>query len=349
VVPTTPPTVPTATGTGIGTGTGQPVEPPVAVLADEAPMTPAATRLTATRPTDVQPTPGLPATGTGSAKELPTPDGVAAATSDPATTNAVAPARLPAPDSAVTPASVPAPDSAVTPASAATPASAPTPAGAPTTVGTVPSMDLATPGGPPAVAGTPTTDATPAAGAVPAPQPTEAPTVGATAAGPGPAPVALAALTGTAGQTRDAQTVRSVRPALIELSRGLRTNGAGNACLVVRLDPPELGAVLVRVVLRGGSVSVSCRSADAGAVDILQQQRGEVLDVLKREGFDLSDYDVRQQSTSETGTGAHHDGPRRDPERAARTVHAAATLHSAAGRDLSVPAPTPSRATGTWL
>ncbi len=79
--------------------------------------------------------------------------------------------------------------------------------------------------------------------------------------------------------------MRHVQPALLELAARPAGTGAGNASLVVRLDPPELGPVLVRVVLRDGAVSVSCRSADAGAVGVLQRSTATCMDALRREGF----------------------------------------------------------------
>lgn len=158
-----------------------------------------------------------------------------------------------------------------------------------------------------------TPDTRPAANAPGAVGPAATAAAAAAAGGAGAvaAPLATTAPTSAA---RDARTVRNVQPALLELARGLRTTGAGHATLVVRLDPPELGPVLVRVVLRAGTVSVTCRSADPGAVGVLQQQRGDLRDLLRREGFDLADYDVRQQPDGPAGGETPADRRGADPD-----------------------------------
>ncbi len=256
------------------------------------------------------------------------PSGQPAATAEPsATTAPAAPATAADPAGVRVPAPLPDEASAIPPSAGG----ADVPAGATPAVldqpdGGQPSQP--TPAGPTAAA---PADQVRTALADAAPTATGVTTAPAPLTTPGPAP---------------AEQVRAVRPAVLELARGLRTGAPGHASLVVRLDPPELGAVLVRVVVRGDSVSVTCRSADAGAVGALQQQRGDLVDVLRREGLDLGDFDVRHdggpQAPGRDAPGDPRDPRRPEPERARPRPAAAAGGPTRADDD-------PPRRPGTWL
>jgi hypothetical protein len=67
-------------------------------------------------------------------------------------------------------------------------------------------------------------------------------------------------------------STHQVKPALVEAARGLRREGGGRISLVVRLDPPELGAVLVRLTVQDGRVDVTLRTPDLAARADLQAQ-----------------------------------------------------------------------------
>lgn len=131
-----------------------------------------------------------------------------------------------------------------------------------------------------------------------------------------------------------------VKPALVEAARGLRHEGGGRTSLVVRLDPPELGAVLVRLTVQDGRVDVTLRTPDLAARADLQAQSYDVEQVLREQGFDLSSFDVAHGDVLPDGRG---DAPDRGtPGRDRRADgHPASSPVTDDG-----PAPEPS---GTWL
>ena len=150
-----------------------------------------------------------------------------------------------------------------------------------------------------------------------------------TASAPVEAPRAAAPVTST----------HHVKPALVEAARGLRHEGGGRTSLVVRLDPPELGAVLVRLTVQDGRVDVTLRTPDLAARADLQAQSYDVQQVLREQGFDLSSFDVAQGDVLPDGWG---DAPDRGtPERGRRADGQPHTPVTDDG-----PAPEPS---GTWL
>ncbi len=137
----------------------------------------------------------------------------------------------------------------------------------------------------------PRTDDLAAPGTAPV-QPQSAP---ATAGSPAPAvPPAAHPLTRVAVEQAPAQ----VQPAVAELARGLRDIGGGRASLVVRLDPPELGPVVVRLTVRDGRVDVQLRTGEAVASVGLAAASADVRSTLAQHGLDLSSFDVAQGDTS---------------------------------------------------
>ena len=89
----------------------------------------------------------------------------------------------------------------------------------------------------------------------------------------------------------NAGAAQQLRPALSELARGLREEG-GRASLLIRLDPPELGPVLVRLTVVDGRVDVTLRAPEAAAAVGLSAAAAEVQRVLAENGLDLSSFDV---------------------------------------------------------
>jgi flagellar hook-length control protein FliK len=134
-------------------------------------------------------------------------------------------------------------------------------------------------------------------------------------------------------------STHQVKPALVEAARGLRHEGGGRTSLVVRLDPPELGAVLVRLTVQDGRVDVTLRTPDLAARADLQAQSYDVHQVLREQGLDLSSFDVAHGDVLPDGWG---DAPDRGtPERGRRADGQPHTPVTDDG-----PAPEPS---GTWL
>jgi chemotaxis protein MotD len=108
------------------------------------------------------------------------------------------------------------------------------------------------------------------------------------AAAPAAPPAALPAV----ASEQSVERTEAVRPAILEAARGLRHEGNGRTSLVVRLNPPELGSVLVKLTVQDGRVDVQLRTPDLQAVGDLTAQSREVHQVLKDSGFDLSSFDV---------------------------------------------------------
>ena len=161
-----------------------------------------------------------------------------------------------------------------------------------------------------------------------------------------PAPVAaapdVAAATQVAPTTAPAAPAApAAQPAVLEAARGLRHEGGGRTSLVVRLDPPELGAVLVRLTVQDGRVDVQLRTPDLVARNDLQAQQRDVQQVLRDQGFDLSSFDVTHGDVLPGNKG---DSPDRGPPQRSRRADGAMDDHHSVMDD--GPAPEPS---GTWL
>ena len=62
--------------------------------------------------------------------------------------------------------------------------------------------------------------------------------------------------------------------------------------ITVRLDPPELGAVRVRVFTQGDNVKISLHAESSEARAALQQRQEDVRALLHNEGFNLDGFDV---------------------------------------------------------
>ncbi|MGZ6791338.1 MAG: flagellar hook-length control protein FliK, partial [Mycobacteriales bacterium] len=148
----------------------------------------------------------------------------------------------------------------------------------------------------------------------------------------------------------EAGATRHVRPAIVEAARHLRSEG-GRTSLVVRLDPPELGAVLVRLTVKDGQVDVQLRTPDLTARGDLQAQSFDVQQVLRESGLDLSSFDVAHGDVlgapAGDPRGSQPDGGRQTPDRATPRPSwgADGTATTAVVMD-DAPSPQPA---GTWL
>jgi hypothetical protein len=87
----------------------------------------------------------------------------------------------------------------------------------------------------------------------------------------------------------------------------------GSFELTIRLDPPELGVVRVRVFTQGDQVKITMHSDSPEARTVLQERRDDVKTILRNEGFNLDGFDV------ETDDGRHQgsDQPQRRRNNAA--------------------------------
>lgn len=121
---------------------------------------------------------------------------------------------------------------------------------------------------------------------------TPAPPVDAAVTATAPAPAATAVTTVTPVTPPAAtEPTHTVRPAIAAAAKRL-THQGDRTSLVVRLDPPELGAVLVRMTVREGQVEVTLRAPDLAAQGGLLAQAPEIQQVLREAGLDLTSFDV---------------------------------------------------------
>lgn len=77
--------------------------------------------------------------------------------------------------------------------------------------------------------------------------------------------------------------------------------------LTIRLDPPELGAVRVRVFTQGDNVKITLHAENPEARAVLQDRRDDVKTLLRNEGFNLDAFDVET-----------NDSRQREPEQSNR-------------------------------
>ena len=132
-------------------------------------------------------------------------------------------------------------------------------------------------------------------------------------------------------------TPTPLAPAVTSLAHAAARNG-GAARIVLRLDPPELGSVVVTLTLRGGDVHVGLQAADSGAASQLDARRADVRDALADAGLDLEGWSV------DSGDQGRQQRP---DERRAPAAHRSAPGAYAAGEQ---DAPSPARVTsGVFL
>ena len=105
-----------------------------------------------------------------------------------------------------------------------------------------------------------------------------------------------------AWQPSPAQPV-PLAPSVLSLAQSaLQQGGAGR--VVLRLDPPELGSVVLTLVVRGSDVHVSLVAADAGCTAPLDLRREQVRDALAAAGLDLAGWDIGAGGQSRPRNGA---------------------------------------------
>lgn len=131
-----------------------------------------------------------------------------------------------------------------------------------------------------------------------------------------------------------AETRTPLAPALTALAQ-VATREDGTARVVLRLDPPELGSVLVTLTTRGGDVHVSLVAGDVAAASALEARRPEVRGALAEAGLDLSGWSVGTGLPGEDRRSGEH------PERSRALPHPV----GASGYAENTPSPSPTRVT----
>jgi flagellar hook-length control protein FliK len=90
----------------------------------------------------------------------------------------------------------------------------------------------------------------------------------------------------------DPRPVRSVAAPLRHAVREAAERMDGEHTITIRLDPPELGTVRIRVEAHGEKVSVTLHTELAEAKTELQTKHRDIADILRNEGFTLDGFDV---------------------------------------------------------
>ena len=90
----------------------------------------------------------------------------------------------------------------------------------------------------------------------------------------------------------DPRPLRSVAAPLRHAVREASTRRDGEHTITIRLDPPELGTVRIRVEAHGEKVSVTLHTELAEAKSELQTKHRDIADILRNEGFTLDGFDV---------------------------------------------------------
>ncbi len=77
----------------------------------------------------------------------------------------------------------------------------------------------------------------------------------------------------------------------------------------LRLDPPELGALQVRIQMNGDQAQVQIQTQNAQARDLLEQALPRLREMLQGQGIQLADANIsQQQSGGQSGSGGHTGG-----------------------------------------
>ena len=78
---------------------------------------------------------------------------------------------------------------------------------------------------------------------------------------------------------------------------------------VIRLDPPELGALEVRILVQQDQTQVQILSSSSVVRDLLEQQATRLRESLAEQGMDLANLDVQDSSSQGQGSTARNGDP----------------------------------------
>lgn len=87
-------------------------------------------------------------------------------------------------------------------------------------------------------------------------------------------------------------TLREMPTVVVDRVRAIDPQGGMNRA-VVRLDPPELGRIMLEIVSNGDEISVIARADNAEAARALLRQRTEIEAAMEALGLTVSDFDVQ--------------------------------------------------------
>ena len=98
--------------------------------------------------------------------------------------------------------------------------------------------------------------------------------------------------------------------------------------LTLQLDPPDLGAVIVKMRLIGGAVEVRLSADRYETTQMLQQERGALTDVMQSAGyaFDIASIDHSRASDANPGAGQQQAQPE---QRQSQQLHGGSQIDNA--------------------
>jgi flagellar hook-length control protein FliK len=79
--------------------------------------------------------------------------------------------------------------------------------------------------------------------------------------------------------------------------------GQNVSSVELRLDPPELGSLTVRLQIQGDQASLSFTSPHAHVREVLEQQMSRLRDMLSENGIELEHSDVSDQPLTKESAG----------------------------------------------
>ena len=82
----------------------------------------------------------------------------------------------------------------------------------------------------------------------------------------------------------------------------------------MRLDPPKLGSVIVKIRMQGDHASVLFQAANPHARELLEQSLPKLREMMEAQGLVLADAQVSDESFSGQGQGQQHDDPRQSSQ-----------------------------------
>lgn len=105
----------------------------------------------------------------------------------------------------------------------------------------------------------------------------------------------------------------------------------------IRLDPPELGALRIRIHMQGDQANISFQSPHAHVRDALEQSMPRLRDMLAEHGMDMGEANVADQQNGERSIAQDMAAAHEDTEGASSMAQDAGVERDAEGVTVSVP------------
>ncbi|MGI2259484.1 flagellar hook-length control protein FliK [Shewanella sp. GXUN23E] len=135
------------------------------------------------------------------------------------------------------------------------------------------------------------------------------------------------------GQFQQQQLIQKFAPLMQQQLVHMVSKGIGQA--EIRLDPPELGQMLVRIQVNGDQTQVQFHAMQQQTRDMLEQTLPRLREMLQSQGMELADGQVSQQQSSgggqTDGEGSGHHGVGREVDEIAADAPASVTNQRRSG------------------